>query len=66
MPNINGLELLKKINKMIPSVNILTTSHPDLNIALSSINDNDIYRFIVKPINSEELLSIVNESVKYY
>jgi response regulator RpfG family c-di-GMP phosphodiesterase len=67
MPNMNGLEFFKKINKMIPSsVNILTTSHPDLNIALSSINDNDIYRFLVKPINSEELLSIINESVKYY
>lgn len=59
MPGISGLELLVKIKSQDPSIDvILVTANADLESALFSLK-HGARDFLLKPINSEELLHSV-------
>lgn len=62
MPEMNGLEFLAEARKAAPrTARIMLTAFPDLDLALSALNDERIEKFLVKPIEPEELLNTVNE-----
>lgn len=62
MPEMNGLEFLAEARKAAPrTARIMLTAFPDLDLALSALNDERIEKFLVKPIEPEELLKTVNE-----
>jgi len=47
MPEISGLEFIKKIRLLYPGIiRIILTGHADMDIAISAINDGEIYKFI--------------------
>lgn len=63
LPDINGIELLAKINKYSPKVKkIMLTGFPDTNSAIKSVNGKaDAY--LVKPFDPEKLLEIIAENL---
>jgi len=64
MPVMAGVELLRQSREISPrSVRILLTGYSDLAAMVGSINDGEIYRFVSKPWDNNELQTIVAEAV---
>jgi serine/threonine-protein kinase len=64
MPGMAGVELLRRAKEIAPgSMRILLTGYADLAAIVGSINDGEIYRFVAKPWDNNELRSIVREAV---
>jgi len=65
--NILGINFLTKIKRLYPdTIRILTTAYPDLATAMEAINKAHIWRYILKPIEIEELKTLVNQAFDYY
>jgi serine/threonine-protein kinase len=63
MPGMLGVELLRRAREISPdSVRILLTGYSDLASIVGSINDGEVYRFISKPWDNQELQAVVNEA----
>ncbi len=64
MPGMLGVELLRRAREITPdSVRILLTGYSDLASIVGSINDGEVYRFISKPWDNQELQKVVAEAV---
>jgi DNA-binding NtrC family response regulator len=56
MPAMTGLELMAEVRKQFPdTLRIILTGYADLEMAISAINDGEIYRFLTKPWDQVEL-----------
>jgi serine/threonine-protein kinase len=64
MPKMPGVEVLRRVREIAPdTVRILLTGYSDLDSMVGSINEGEIYRFVSKPWDNQELARILNESV---
>ena len=64
MPIMPGVELLRQAREISPaSVRILLTGYSDLASIVGSVNDGEVYRFISKPWNNQDLQQTVAEAV---
>jgi eukaryotic-like serine/threonine-protein kinase len=64
MPKMLGVEVLRRVRELSPdTVRILLTGYSDLASIVGSINEGEIYRFVSKPWDNQELARILNESV---
>lgn len=64
MPGMGGAELLQEIRNRYPdSIRFLLSGYADVEAIISAINEGDIYRFIKKPWNNEELKSLVKGAI---
>lgn len=64
MPGMTGTELLTRSISLAPdAIRILVTGFPDLETAISSINEGRAYRFFTKPIDRRELVGAVNSAL---
>lgn len=60
MPEMIGVEALAVIKEISPStMRILLTGYSDMAALVDSINDGEIFRYILKPWNNKELKEIV-------
>ena len=60
MPEMNGVEFLKQVQEKYPeAMRILLTAHGDLKVAMAAINEADVYKFITKPWNNNDLLMTI-------
>ncbi len=67
MPEISGIQLLKKIRKKYPSIIlILMTGYTDLQAIVDAINEIGIYKYIAKPWEKEDVKLIINNAIKSY
>ena len=65
MPSMNGAQLLQQVRLQWPqTMRILLTGTADLANAVAAINDGEIYRYIAKPWNDDELLGVVKSAVE--
>lgn len=65
MPNITGIELLKKIHEVNPEMPvILMTAYAELDIALDAIRQG-AFDMIIKPYNSDYLIFTIDKAVRY-
>jgi two-component system, sensor histidine kinase and response regulator len=56
MPEISGVELLEKTKILSPSsVRVLLTGYTDIESVIGAINRGNIYRYVAKPWDPEEL-----------
>ncbi|MHB8419789.1 MAG: response regulator [Myxococcales bacterium] len=56
MPAMTGLELMREVRKAHPdSLRLILTGYADLEMAISAINEGEIYRFLTKPWDQVEL-----------
>lgn len=66
MPDITGLELLKYSKTISPgTVRILMTGYSDIGVAISLINEGDVFYYISKPWDNEDIRSIIKRAVEY-
>ncbi len=65
MPEIDGLKLLKQVQKEYPDVIRLVLSvHADKNSVLNAVNIGRVYRFVVKPWDNKEIMMIVRHAIE--
>ncbi len=65
MPGIKGHELLRKIHEMSPETyTVLLTGHSDLEAVTEAVNFANLYRYITKPWEGNDLLMTVKEAIK--
>jgi len=64
MPGISGTELLERSITLAPNaVRILVTGFPNLQSAMSSLNEGRAFRFFTKPLVRQELRDAVEEAL---
>ena len=64
MPGINGAELLKQCNEKYPDmIRFLLTGYADLESAIKAVNEGNIYRYIAKPWDNDQLRAMVAEAI---
>lgn len=68
MPNMNGLELLKKVKEISPdTIRIVLSGYTQLPQVLATVNSAGIFKFITKPWqDDEEFLPSIREAIEYY
>ncbi len=67
MPKMEGTEFLKQVRDINPQiVKILLTGHVDMDIVVSSINECDLFQYILKPFEPEELKIVVENGITKY
>lgn len=67
MPVMEGTEFLKKVRETNPQIiKILLTGHVDTDILVAAINDCDLYQYILKPFEPEELKIAVDNGIQKY
>jgi putative two-component system response regulator len=65
MPGMNGIEFLLKAKALSPdAVRIMLTGCNDIQSAINAINRGEVYKFITKPWDNDELRNVVFEAVK--
>ena len=70
MPEMNGTEFLGKTVERFPdTIRILLTGYTDVEDLVEAINSGQVFKYITKPWNPEELKLVINqasETYKYY
>jgi len=67
MPEMEGTKLLSLIREAKPDiVRIMLTGYADMGAAVEAINTAQVYRFISKPWNDEDLKLTVREALRQY
>lgn len=67
MPEMSGTELLAKIREKNPEImRVILTGFADMDAAVEAINSGQIYQFIFKPWNDEELRSVVVRALEHF
>jgi len=63
MPQMIGVEALRLIRERHPrAMRILLTGYSDLNAVLGSVNEGEVFRFVNKPWDNQELRAIVAQA----
>lgn len=66
MPDMNGIEFLKKFGQLQPNASrVVLSGEADIDALLQSINETHIYRFISKPWDQAELLTSIQNALAY-
>ncbi|MGF1528918.1 MAG: response regulator [Candidatus Competibacterales bacterium] len=64
MPAMTGAELLSQARQVSPTtMRLLLTGFSDLSAIISSINDGEVFRFINKPWDNDELRAIIDQAM---
>ncbi len=67
MPDMRGDELLGRIHAISPrSIKIMLTGQADIEAVGNAINQANLYRYITKPWQDEDLRLTVQEAVRRY
>ncbi len=67
MPDIDGVDFLKMVKERKPDVvRMLITGHTDIKAAEDAINVGQVYSFINKPWNTDELKATISRALKHY
>jgi len=65
MPGVTGVELLRQARVLAPNaVRILLTGYTDLAALVGSINQGEIFKFVMKPWDNEELRKAVGDAAR--
>ncbi|HSI32575.1 MAG: ATP-binding protein [Phycisphaerae bacterium] len=67
MPEQSGVELLERVRERQPeATRLLFTGYADLKAVIDAINKGDVYRYITKPWDPDELLTIIREACGHH
>ncbi len=65
MPEMNGLDFLSNVKKICPdAVTIMLTGYADKENAIRAINELELYQYVEKPWDNEELVMIVKNGLE--
>ena len=64
MPNMTGVELLRQVKDVSPNtVRMLLTGYSDLAAIVGSINEGEVFRFVKKPWDNEDMQKTIADAV---
>jgi signal transduction histidine kinase len=67
MPKMGGMSFLKSAREILPNtVNIILTAYTDLSVAIDAINSGIVYRYLVKPWDTEELRITIRQAFERF
>ncbi|MBD1912157.1 MULTISPECIES: SpoIIE family protein phosphatase [unclassified Leptolyngbya] len=67
MPRMNGTELLSRVAEQSPdTIRILLTGYTDVEDLVDAINSGQVFKYVTKPWNPEELKSVVQQAAETY
>jgi signal transduction histidine kinase len=67
MPGVTGVEFLHKVRGEHPdAVRLLFTGYADIHAVIDAINQGNVYRYISKPWDPDELQAIIREACERY
>ncbi len=67
MPEMDGIQLLERIAQLSPTtIRILLTGNTDQETAVRAVNDGDVFRFLNKPCNSEQLKLVLGQALRQF
>jgi response regulator RpfG family c-di-GMP phosphodiesterase len=67
MPGMMGTDFLNKVKEESPStIRIMLTGQADIKAAMEAINKGEVYRFITKPWNDNEILMTIKQALHQY
>lgn len=67
MPGMNGVELLSAAKKKWPdTVRMMLTGNADQQTAVDAVNHGDVFRFLNKPCQTDDLVSAVNTALRQH
>jgi len=65
MPGMTGVELLSQVRELSPNTTrILLTGYAERNDVARSVNEGEIYRYLSKPWDNEELLRVTRQAAE--
>lgn len=67
MPEMNGTEFLSKtVDRFPDTIRILLTGYTDVEDLVEAINSGQVFKYITKPWNPEELKAVVQQAAETY
>lgn len=67
MPGMNGVEFLQEVRRECPdTIRIVLSGYADTASVVSAINEGEVYKFIPKPWNDDELKVTIANAVERY
>lgn len=67
MPQMKGIDVLKAIKEIAPdAMRILLTGYADADAILDSVNVGEVFRYVKKPWNTEQLREVVSLAAMTY
>ncbi len=67
MPEMSGVEFLREVCRQWPdTVRIVLSGYADTGVVIAAINEGEIYKFIPKPWNDDELKVTVKNALERY
>lgn len=64
MPGTTGVEFLREVRKLYPrTVRLLLTGYSDLAAMVGSINEGEVFRFVKKPWDNDEIRATLADAV---
>ena len=67
MPGMTGIEFLESIIPVYPdTIRILLTGFSDINAVMDAINHGQVYKYLVKPWQNDELKMYIENALEIY
>ncbi len=67
MPEMTGVELLKHVKSEHPAaIRLIFTGYADVKAVIAAINQGNVFRFLSKPWEPEELMSVLQEAGEHH
>lgn len=67
MPGMSGVEFFDRTKLEFPdAIRLLLTGHADIQSVIAAINDGNVFRYIAKPWDPDEIATIVREAFTKY
>jgi len=67
MPGMTGVQLLHRVEDEYPqAIRIVFTGYADIKAVIEAVNQGHIYRYITKPWDPDELLSVLRQACAAY
>jgi DNA-binding NtrC family response regulator len=67
MPGMTGIEFLESIITVYPdTIRILLTGFSDINAVMDAINRGQVYKYLVKPWQNDELKMYIENALEIY
>lgn len=67
MPVMDGIAFLSKVqDRCVDTVRVMLTGNADIEAAISAVNENNIFRFLTKPVDHDTLARALDASLQQY
>src|ERR1700744_1678248 len=67
MPRMDGAAVLREFRKRTPdTVRVLLTGYVDIDSAIKAVNEGNIFRFLCKPVDFDDLNAAIDDAIEQH